>query len=161
MTTPPRIMIGLYHPLANDLRSTINDITKDGYNFFVTPIAHPQFVRNFTDENLQQRHMAFSRSDLILEANEWHQWVIARVSDNIDLDSPDEIFRKHSEQTLMQEISFAEHLQNGFVMIRLHSERTVNLARFVARKIKSKHLLICEINELIFIVPYIYRFNAY
>lgn len=136
MTT--RTMMGLYQPLVNDLRSAIQALPADGYDFVVTPIAHPQFKRNFTDAALQQAHMAFSRSDLILEANEWHQRVIARVSDYIDCDSPDEAFRKQSERTLLQELSFAEHLQNGFVMMRLHSERSVNLARIVSRKIKSE-----------------------
>lgn len=154
-TTAPRAMVGLYQAVANDLRSTIKEISKDGYNYFVTPIAHPQFVRNFTDDQLQQRHMAFSRSDLILEANEWHQWVIAKISDYIDCDSPDESFRKHSERTLLQELSFAEHLQNGFVMLRLHSERTVNLARFVSRKIKS------EFNINIFSIIIILKFKQH
>lgn len=139
MTT--QSLIGLYQPVVNDLRSTINEISKDGYRFFITPIAHPQFVRNFTESQLQQRHMAFSRSDLILEANEWNQWVIARISDYIDCDSPDESFRRHSEQTLLQEVSLAEHLQNAFVMFRLHSERTVNLARIISKKIKSKNYM--------------------
>lgn len=137
-----RPMMGLYQPIVNDLRTTINALPDDGYDFIVTPIVNPQFVRNFTDEQIKQRHTAFSRSDLILEANEWHQKVIARISDYIDCDSPDEAFRKQSEQTLVQELSFAEHLMNGYAMIRLHSERTVNLARIAARHIKSKLILI-------------------
>lgn len=137
MATTTRQFLGHYPPLVNDLQATIEENSKVGYHFFVTPIAHPQFVRNFTNNDLQQRHMAFSRSDLILQTNEWITRVVARVSDYIDCDSPDESFRKHSERTLVQELSFAEHLQNGFVMIPLHSERSVNLARIVSKKPKS------------------------
>lgn len=129
-------LIGLYPPIVSDLRVTIDGLKANGYDAVVTPIVNPQCGRSFTDETLRQRHNVFSRSDLILEANDWHQRIIAKVTDTIDCDSPDDTFRRHSERVLQQELLFAEHLSIASVVIRLHSERTVNLARVVSRQIK-------------------------
>lgn len=132
-----RNIVGLYPPIVSDLRTTIDSLADSGYDVVVTPIVNPQATRSFTDAALRQRHTVFSRSDLILDANEWHQKTIARLTDSIDCDSPDETFRRHSEQVLKQEMCFSEHLSNGSMLIRLHSGRSVNLARTVARHIKS------------------------
>lgn len=129
--------IGLYPPIVSDLRATLDRLEANGYSCVVTPIVHPQRARNFTDPALRRPHTVFSRSDLVLEAHEWTR-TIARVSDSIDVDSADAAFRRHSEQVLQQELAFAEHLNNVAVLIRLTSGRSVNLARTVARDIKSE-----------------------
>lgn len=137
-----RNVVGLYPPIVSDLRTAIDELSGNGYDVLVTHIVSPQCTRSFTDASLKQRHTVFSRSDLILEANEWHQNIIAKLTDNIDCDSADDAFRRHSERILVQELSFSEHLCNGSMLIRLHSERTVNLARTIARHIKSMFSLI-------------------
>lgn len=136
-----RNLIGLYPPIVSDLRSTIDALADNGYDLVVTPIVNPQATRSFTDAALRERHTVFSRSDLILDANEWHQKTIARLTDSIDCDSPDGAFRRHSVQVLQQEMSFSEHLSNGSMLIRLRSGRSVNLARTMPRHIKSMGLV--------------------
>lgn len=133
-------LIGLYQEHISNLRSSLTRINEH-FDMLVTPIVNPLYYRDFEDDTLSTRHAIFSRSDLILEANEWHQKIIAKISDYIDCDSLDETVRKHSVKTLIQELSFADHLLNGYVLIKLKSERSINLARIVSRQIKSN--IIC------------------
>lgn len=133
-----RHFVGLYPPIVSDLRATVDALTATGYDAIVTAIVNPQYTRCFNHRTLQQRHTVFSRSDLVLEANEWHQRIIAKITDTIDCDSADPAFRRHSEKMLLQEMSLADHLSNRSVLIRLHSARSVNLARHVVRQVKRE-----------------------
>lgn len=63
--------------------------------------------------------------------------VVLKVSNDIDLDSENDVIRKHSERTLAQEIHMAEHLvQNGYVMIKLKPGKSTNLARHLQHSSK-------------------------
>lgn len=129
-----KVYVGLYLEHIANLRPALKNIQEDGYDLMVGPIVNPLYNRNFVDDKLT----IFSRSDLIMEAGEWHHRHIARISDNIDCDSTDIGIRRHSEKTLQQELSFAEHL-NTQVLIRLKSNaRSTNLANIVSRHIKCK-----------------------
>lgn len=133
-----QVYVGLYLEHIANLRPALKNIQEDGYDLMVGPIVNPLYYRNFEDDQLEMKSAVFSRSDLIMEAGEWHHRHIARISDNIDCDSTNINVRTHSQKTLQQELSFAEHL-NTQVMIRLKSSaRSTNLANIVSRHIKSK-----------------------
>lgn len=134
-----KVYVGLYQEHVSNLRTSLQTLEEDGFDIMVAPIVNPLLYRNFNDEPMKSRHLVFSRSDLILESADWHHKIIAKISDYIDCDSTNEGIRKHSEQTLHQELSFAEHLlMTGSVLIKLKSARTVNLARILSKQIKSK-----------------------
>lgn len=122
--------VNLYVNHANDLQYVLNVATTAGFHSITTPLVSPLFTREFQDSVVAKQHIPFSRSDLILKSSQWLNGVICRLSDNLDLDSDSEAIRKHGEETLKQEIAFAEHvLQMGYYMIRLRSGKVTNMAR--------------------------------
>lgn len=136
-----KTLICLYQENVADLVECLNEIREHGYDVIVTPIVSSLFYREFDDMQIKMRHLAFSRCDLILESSQWLNQVISKLSDNIDCDSENETVRKHSEKTLLQEISFAEHLiQHGLILYKLKSMKSVNLARILSRNIKGKNI---------------------
>lgn len=133
-----RTFVCLYHEFVADINEGIIDCNRNGYDVIVMPIVSQLFYREFEDTAISLRHLPFSRSELILTANQWIHLVIAKINDNIDCDSDDETVRKHSEKTIMQEISFAEHLlQQGFILYKLKTIKCVNLARMISQCIKG------------------------
>lgn len=66
--------------------------------------------------------------------------MIARLNDEyLDADSDSDIIRKHAEETLSQEMQFAEHsIQNGYCMIKLKEGKTMNLSRILSNFNKCK-----------------------
>lgn len=137
-----KLYVSLYQEYCPSLRDSLKHLAEDGYDMMVTPIVNPLFRRNFDDTNgLAKRHTVFSRSDLILEAAEWHGKIMAKVSETIDCDSACDRIRKHSERTLVQELSFSEHLMNCYVLVQLRAGPSVNLARTLSRHIKGSVLM--------------------
>lgn len=136
-----KLYVALYQEHTASLRDSVKHMTEDGYDLLVTPIVNGSNRRTFDDPTLSIRHTVFTRSDLILEAAEWHGKIVAKISETIDCDSACPRIRKHSERTLMQELSFAEHLMNCYVLIKLRAGPSVNLARTVARHIKGAILM--------------------
>ncbi|KFB42955.1 AGAP009048-PA-like protein [Anopheles sinensis] len=125
--------ISLYLDTAYDLEKEIENATKLQCNSVTVPIVHLNFDREFVREPLRTKHGQFTRSDLLLSSSEWVNKVICRIGENVDLDSPIDHIRKQAERTVLQEISFAEHLvQNGYLYTRLRGTNCANLARTVA-----------------------------
>jgi len=130
--------VNLYQENVTDLRDTLTYALKSGYDSVTIPIVHPKFMREYSEEPMKTQHIAFSRSDLLLKSKEWLNGVVSKISSYIDVDSADETIRRHSEETLLQEISFAEHLiQHGYVLIKLKTANNVNLARTISQNIKG------------------------
>lgn len=142
-----KVHVGIYQNHVSDLSETMKFLEENACDLVAAPIVHPMFRRQFTvtndgDDSILTKHMAFSRSDLLLESSEWMYKFVSKITDTIDCDSDNIILRKHSEQTLMQELSLADHLvQHGFVMIRLKGINTMNLARIVSKNIKGSVLM--------------------
>lgn len=60
-----------------------------------------------------------------------------KLSNDLDLDSENEIIRKQSERILAQELNMAEHLiQNGYVLMKLRPGKSTNLARHLQQSTK-------------------------
>lgn len=142
-----KVHVGVYQNIVSDLSETMKFLEENGCDLVAAPIVHPMFRRQFSvtsddDDSIQTKHMAFSRSDLLLQSTEWMYKFVSKITDTIDCDSENITLRKHSEQTLMQELSFADHLiQHGFVMIRLKGVNTMNLSRIVSKNIKGSVLM--------------------
>lgn len=134
-----KTLICLYKEHAADLPVTISFADHYTFDAVITPIVSPLFHREFVHEEIANRHLAFSRSDLILEPNIWLHKVVAKFSDYIDCDSDDDNIRKHSEMTLKQEMAYAQHLaQHGYSLIQLKGTNSLNLARIVAENVQGK-----------------------
>lgn len=128
-----KISICLYSDHATNLPAKLNFAQKNLCSVVITPIVNPLFKREFEDEAVAEKHLRFSRSDLILEPVDWLNKIVAKISDHIDCDSPDENIRKHSEKILKQEITYAQHLSSqGFMLINLRGTNTLNLARIIS-----------------------------
>uniref|UniRef100_A0AAG5DYL6 Protein arginine N-methyltransferase n=1 Tax=Anopheles atroparvus TaxID=41427 RepID=A0AAG5DYL6_ANOAO len=125
--------VSLYLDTAYELQKEIEKAAKLNCQSVTIPTVHWNFDREFVREPLRSKHGQFTRSDLLLSSTNWINQVICRVGENVDLDSPIDRIRKHSERTILQEISFAEHLvQHGYMYTKLKGANCANFARTVA-----------------------------
>lgn len=90
--------------------------------------------------NLSKEGKSFSRSDIILESQEWCNNIIAKINDEFDCDSKDDIIRIRSQTMISRELDFADHvITYGFTLVKLTGSDTTNLARIISSKqIKGK-----------------------
>lgn len=121
--------IVLYKEHASDLPEAIKYAKTDAIDMIITPISNPLFYRDF--DALKQRHVAFTRPDLIMEPITW-----CKITDSIDCDSDDDNVRRHSEAIVKQELGFAQHVvQTGRVLVQLKGLNCMNLARVITREL--------------------------
>lgn len=78
---------------------------------------------------------------------EWNQSVVVRCSRYIDCDSPNDMVRKQSELTLLQEVQFASHLAVSVALISLDKPDNTNLARLIHSKM-SQYVMSCPVSNL-------------
>lgn len=137
-----KTQVNLYVNHASDLQYTLSLAQTNGFDSITTPLANPLFQREFHEryEAIRDKHIPFSRSDLIFKSSQWLNYVICRLNDEyVDADSECDEIRKHAEETLRQEIQFAEHtIQNGYCMVRLKGGKTINLSRIMSSFNKCK-----------------------
>lgn len=137
-----KTFVALYQEHVSDLVRCLEDAKGNFYDGVVLPIVNPLFYREFDYEPSKSKHFVFSRSDLIFTPEDWLYKIVSLLSNTIDCDSDDENIRRHSEETLKQEISFAEHLiQNGHMMLKIKSTNTTNLAQIITRSLKGTFLV--------------------
>lgn len=137
-------LLYLYKEYARDICNEIKDLADLGYDVLATRIVHPNFQREFENEPMATKHLAFSRSDLLLPSDDWRKNIITILDEHIDCDSPIESVRLRSEKVLNQELGFADHLsQYGHTLIKLKGQKTVNFARIISRNLKG--VLLCEV----------------
>lgn len=134
-----KIPVYLYREFVADLPKAIDYSEKIKCNSLITSIANPNFRREFRKIQVQRNHSHFTRSELLLEPSKWHTQVVAKLSDFIDCDSIDDNVRKHSEETIKQEIAFAQHVAgHGKILIKICSTDTSNLARTISSVLTGK-----------------------
>lgn len=122
--------IFLYPVFVSDIQKAIEIGKNAKYNRVIVPITNPALSQDEHRQNDGQRH-AFTRSDLLLDANAWCEKTILKISDANDCDSCDESIRRQSNQNLKFEIDWAKH-QNGDranVLVSLQNDQNANLAR--------------------------------
>lgn len=85
--------------------------------------------------NLSKGSKCFSRSDIILESKEWSNSIVAKINEEFDCDSTNEVIRKHGESILSRELNFADHvIPYAFTMLKVTGLITTNLARTIISK---------------------------
>lgn len=138
-----KTQVNLYVNHANDLQFILSHALANEYNSITTPLVNPLFSREFSNKSIAAKHIPFSRSDLIFKSTQWLNGIVCKFSDYIDCDSESDQVRKHSEETLQQEVAFAEHVvQNGYCLMRLRKGRcNVNLGRILSSFSKCYVLL--------------------
>lgn len=136
----------LFNESVGDIEKSINFATDHGCNAIITPITHQKYKREFNSakQHIVERHLNFSRSDLIMMPNVWMNKVITKLNrDVIGCDSIDMNIRKHSEAVLSQEVAYANHCQSsaGTILVELKGTKSCNLARLLKGKIAGKFIL--------------------
>lgn len=120
--------VSLYLDNVTDLEEALEVAKRAKYNRLVTRITNPN-VHQRTD-NIGKSSQRFTRSDLVLNADQWRHDTILKVSENIDCDSNEPQLQKASERNLKQELEWAKHLDTiAHLMVSLNSENSCNLAR--------------------------------
>jgi protein arginine N-methyltransferase 5 len=124
---------------AFDLSEAIEHASKIGYSSVTTPVVATQFIRDFQDKELMEKQKQVTKSELILSSGQWMNKVICRISDYVDCESELDWQRKNSEETVRQEMAFADHLvQNGYTIMKLKSADCVNTSSVLLPK-PQKH----------------------
>ena len=142
-----RPLLCLYQEHTSDLEEALKLAARANYDVIITPNTNPLFYREFNEKPLSERHSVFTRSDLILNADQWMRRFVSKINDGIDCDSRNENVRRHSERVFHQEFSLAKHLgENGCSLVRLKSENCVNLAHLIGDTEKNReHNLLVEV----------------
>lgn len=63
--------------------------------------------------------------------------IVGKLSPYINVDSEDPVVRKHSEEALNQELTYANHLGLPAVMLTLRGNNQINLARIFHSKMQA------------------------
>lgn len=72
----------------------------------------------------------FTRSDLLLSAEQWRFHTILKVGETGDLNSSNTNVQRQSQRNLKEEIEWAKHLDSiAHVLVTLNNDESVNLAR--------------------------------
>lgn len=86
-------------------------------------------------KSLSNEGRSFSRSDIILESQEWSNNIIAKINEEHDCDSSNEAIRIHSQNMISRELDFADHvITYGFTLVKLTGSNKTNLARILSSK---------------------------
>lgn len=121
----------------------LEEAHQDNFDFLSVPLCHPRYRRT---KGHPGRAGLFTRSDMVLKGSEWSRFVVGRVSDWVDLDSPIASERKHAEVAFKQELGWAAHLNLPAVEIRLGSFECANLASMLNTYLGSPHSALYWIN---------------
>ncbi|BES98722.1 protein arginine n-methyltransferase [Nesidiocoris tenuis] len=129
---------GLDVAVASNLNATIQLAHDCGYNFVCVPLAHPMLRRDMKTRDVDAVKGRWVRTDLVLGASEWQYRVVPRLSPWLNLDSPNEAFRKNSEEIFLQELQFAHHLGIRGIVMDLHQRHNPNLAQCLNKRLHTE-----------------------
>lgn len=123
------ISCGLALHFVGDLQKELTSALGDGYSFVAVDAIHPRAraLAGGPDANV----MPFFRPDTVLSSADWRTLVVLKMSDWINVDSPDEAVRRTSEKVLQQELLYAGHVGVQAVLVKVDSQLCVNLARII------------------------------
>lgn len=130
---------------ATDLSEAIISAGNAGYKFIAVDISHPRYRQELLDPNPKSKPTPFARSDLVLPSQDWSSLVVLKVSQWIDVDSPNETTRKMSEKVLERELCYAAHVGVPAIIINLKGPHCINLARLL-----HNYLLVSTSYQLMF-----------
>ena len=110
-----------------NLRETLIAALQSGAGFAVVPLFHPRYRR----DHQKSRSEPATRSDLLLNSEQWSEQVVGKLSPWLQLDSPHAHIRRRSEEAFKQEIAWATHLSITNLLLDAPTASSVNYARFV------------------------------
>lgn len=136
----PRLKVAniyLYKDSVCDVVGSLEDLVNHKLGL-VTSVVNSNFCREPTSD----KHIRFTRSELLLDPFQWEANIIVKLTDPKNCDSPDESLRLRAEAILKQELDFAQHLvSRGQILIPIHGTNTTNLARFIDAELTGKQFL--------------------
>ena len=124
---------GLEVDVCHDLQRCLKETLEGGFDFLVTPLAHPRHRRPAPSarDPSAPTPAPFARSDLLLNSTQWSSQVVGKTSPWIDADSVSAPMRRDSEAALRQELMWAAHLSLHAVLLPTPSLKAANYARIV------------------------------
>jgi len=92
-----RISLGIDTNCVPDIQEMLQFSRSSGYEFISVPVVHPRYRRPFTDLILK-REEPLTRSDILLNSNDWTTSIIGKISPWLDCDSGSQTIRSNSEK---------------------------------------------------------------
>lgn len=108
-----------------------------GFKFIAINVSHPRYREELLKSNPDLVRGIYGRSDLALPSNNWCNLVVLKLSQWIDVDSPNEMIRKTAEKVMWRELTYASHCGVKGVIVNLKGPRCVNMARLLGDYILS------------------------
>ncbi|PRP88838.1 hypothetical protein PROFUN_00306 [Planoprotostelium fungivorum] len=118
-----------------DLVTQLEEYRRE-FDFITVPLAHPRNERDMSEGAIVEEE-PFARSDMLLSSGQWGSLIIGKISPWIDLDSKDVYNRKNSERVLLQELSWASHLNLPALILPTPTHNSTNYAQVVNRKLQG------------------------
>ncbi|CAG8622590.1 4955_t:CDS:10, partial [Scutellospora calospora] len=145
VSNAPRIVVGLSRCQEEPNVTLVTAEARElGYDFIFIPITYPGY-RRFLFEQLVdsvdinemkiveewRKGYPFSREDLVVKNADVSDFVVGKVSDWINLDSPEHSIRINSELILRQQLTWIGHIGISAALIPFPSDSLMNYARCV------------------------------
>mmetsp|Transcript_3808 Transcript_3808/g.5845 ORF Transcript_3808/g.5845 Transcript_3808/m.5845 type:complete len:170 (-) Transcript_3808:1464-1973(-) len=150
-----KLTIGFETNCVPDLITLLNDAREEMFDFLCIPLIHPRFRRDARGMS-DKRKSPLTRTDLILNSQQWGTLIVGKLTEILDLDSEFLGTRRASEEIFKQEISWASHLSLPAVLLpEIEPEKYANFCRSlnqVAHSISNLQLWVR--------VPTSYEFKA-
>ncbi|EDQ91400.1 uncharacterized protein MONBRDRAFT_31396 [Monosiga brevicollis MX1] len=116
---------------------------EEGFDFVCTPIVDPIAPSKYQGDlaaGLNAVDESFAQSDTILSHAEWSRFIVAAISDWINVDSKDPYLQRLSSEALQRELRWAIHLGVPCIMLPLASPDVVRLANTIAPFVSSSRM---------------------
>lgn len=137
--------VGLDFSMVPNISDSISRAQSQGFHFLFIPIVHPRFKRKFINGEWIPKDVPLTRPDILLTSNEWRTLFVGKLSSYIDVDSTSNTKREQSEFALLQELSYAIHLNFAAIHFKLKSINCTHLARIILSKISSLNQIWVEL----------------
>lgn len=132
----PQINCGLDCPIIPSLYGGLNGVDRSEYTFVCLPIIHPRLRRRYGPAGVPYT-TSFTRSDILLDPNDWSNRVVVRASPYINVDTPYPKLRQQHEDCLLEELNYCRGIGISVVLITLRGPNNNNLARLMNYHLNS------------------------
>jgi len=128
------LVFGLQFSCVRDVRDALREAAASQFEFMVAPLFHPRLRRDARGTSAGRLGPA-TRSDRELSSKEWQSNVVGACSEWFDFDGSrlSAVALRSSEESFVQETSWAYHLGLQAIVIPTPSLRAPNYARIVKR----------------------------
>jgi protein arginine N-methyltransferase 5 len=113
---PPSIGADLF--FSEDLQTSLDECRAAMLDFAILPLVHPRLERkpNSTVKRSELLSLPLTRSDTLLDSNQWSSMIVGRLSKWMRLDGVDSSEIQASEAALREEVAWATHLNLSAVL---------------------------------------------